>query len=640
MSSVFKHFYEFEDFRFDAERRVLWREGDVVALPPKAAEVLRVLLEERGNLVGRQEILDRVWADTFVEEGNLNQAVSALRRSLGGDVIQTVPKRGYRFAADVKEIEPASAAATLYEKRTISTSVVDEYEELPSVATSPITQVAVPHRRAASPWFAVAIAGCVILAGITLVLVFGPGGKAPVGVRGRPVGSLAVLPLTPFSDEKETGELSLRITDALITKLGRFDNLVVRPTNAVLRFAERDGDVAAIGSQLGVDAVLDGRLQEEGGRLRVTLQLISVADGNQLWSEQFDGRVGETLALQDLIANRFGGDLALVNSHQAQEIRPASNEAYEAYLKGRYLWNQRKKETYYKALEFFERSIQIDPNFALGYAGIADTYHLLQQRNAISTVDAFEKAEAAARRAYELDPNLAEANTSMGAVLHIRYVKWVEAEDLYKRAIELNRNLAEPYARLGMLYNGWGRFDEALGVLQKAVELDPTSVNNAIYLGANHYFAKRFDKAETQFKRILEFAPGTERAHFFLTRIYELQGKHDLAVEHALREREIYRPQSVEPLRRAYQKGGIEAFWRKQIELLTEESKEMFALENHIASRYVLLGEYETAVDHVERNLENLGSMHNYGRVDPLFEKLHTHPRYISAMSKTAPPPH
>jgi DNA-binding winged helix-turn-helix (wHTH) protein/TolB-like protein/Flp pilus assembly protein TadD len=638
MSSVSNHFYEFEGIRFDAERRVLWRDGDVVALPPKASEVLLVLLEERGNLVGRQEILDRVWADTFVEEGNLNQAISALRKALGGDVIQTVPKRGYRFAAPVRESEPAGTEAILIEKRTVSASLVDEFEESPvaSVTPSQAAALAAPKR---GLWLPLAVAGCVLLAGVTLVLVFGIGGKASDGRRARPISSLAVLPLKPFSDEKEISELSLRITDALITKLGKFDNLVVRPTNSVLRFARRDGDVAAIGSELGVDAVLDGRLQEEAGRLRVTFQLISVSDGSQLWSEQFDGKVGETLALQDLIANRFGSDLAFVNSREGQEIRPANNEAYEAYLKGRYLWNQRRKETYYKALEFFDRSIQLDPNFALGYTGVADTYHLLQQRNVISTIDAFAKAEAAARRAYELDPNLAEANTSMGHVMHIRYVNWTEAEKFYLRAIELNRNLAEPYARLGMLYNSWGRFDEALAVLQKAVELDPTSINNAIYLGAHYYFSKQFDKAETQFKRILEFAPGTERAHFFLTRIYELQGKHDLAVEHAVKEREVFRPQSVEPLREAYKKQGIKGFWRKQIELLEEESKEMFALENHIASRYVLLGDYERAIDYVEKNLENLGSMHNYGRVDPLFEKLHNHTRYIAAMSKTAPPP-
>ena len=635
MSSVFNHFYEFDDFRFDPERRILWRGRDVVALPPKAAEVLRLLLEERGNLVGRQEILDRVWADTFVEEGNLNQAVSALRKTLGANVIQTVPKRGYRFASDVRETEAAPTEAVLIEKRTVSTSIVDEYEETPPETFSGARAAALPGRRTRS-WLPVAVAGCVLLASVAIAWTLGTRGKTPAA--SRPVGSLAVLPLKPFSEDKEIGELSLRITDALITRLGRFDGLIVRPTNAVQRFARREGDVAAIGSELGVDAVLDGRLQEEGGRLRVTLQLISVADGGQLWSEQFDGKVGETLALQDLIANRFGADLSFVNSRHAQELRPANNEAYEAYLKGRYLWNQRRKESYYKALEYFETSIRIDPSFALGYTGIADTYHLLQQRNAISTLDAFGRAEAAARRAYELDPNLAEANTSMGHVMHIRYVKWTEAEDFYKRAIEINRNLAEPYARLGMLYNSWGRFDEALGVLQRAVELDPTSINNSIYLGANYYLSKQFDKAVPQFQRILEFAPGTERAHFFLTRIYELQGKYDLAVEHALKEREVYRPGSVEPLREAYRKSGIKGFWRKQIELLTEESKEMFALENHIASRYVLLEDFETAVDYVERNLENLGSMHNYGRVDPLFEKLHTHPRYVAAMSKTAPP--
>jgi tetratricopeptide (TPR) repeat protein len=241
------------------------------------------------------------------------------------------------------------------------------------------------------------------------------------------------------------------------------------------------------------------------------------------------------------------------------------------------------------------------------------------------------------RRALELDPDLAEANTSMGSIMFIKYSRWGEAEKYYRRAIALNPNLAEPYARLGMLYNAWGRFDDGYAVLTRANELEPTSLNNAIYLGMNFCFSKQYDRAEAQFKRILQFAPNTERAHWFLERIYELTGRYDEAVVHGLKERELTRPETVDPLLRAYRAGGVKSFWLKQIELLKEESKSMYGLDYRIASRYALAGDAEKACDHVEKNLIDLGSMRNYGRTDPLFDPLRSKARFIKLMHDTAP---
>lgn len=451
---------------------------------------------------------------------------------------------------------------------------------------------------------------------------------------GEALFSVCYCNVLSFAEGSTDVELRMRITDALITKLGTLDNLAVRPTNSIMPYTDTGRDVLQTGRELGVDAVLDGRLQTEGERLRVTLQLISVETGEQLWSDQFDGQATDILGLQDSIAARFESDLELRDSNRMQRRPVVSTEAYEAYLKGRYLWNQRRKESYYRALEYFQRSIELDPNFALGYTGIADCYYLLQQRNELSTDDAMSNAEAAARRALELDPYLPEAHSSMGAVSLIRYNRRQEAETYYKKAIELNPNLAEPYGRLGMLYNAMGRFEEAYTALKRAEQLDPTSINIAIYLGANYYFSKDFDRAVGQFKRILEFAPNTERAHFFLTRIYEQTGQYDLAVEHALKEREVFNPGSVAPLREAYRERGIRGFWQEQIYILKKESETMFGLENHIASRYALLGDKTKACDYVEKNLDVGGSMMNYGGVDPLFDSLRAEPRFIELVAR------
>lgn len=638
MSIRINGFYEFGEFRFDPERRVLWHGDGAVPLPPKATEVLSVLIKDHGNLVEREELIQAVWQDTFVEEGNLNHAVSALRKALGQDgIIQTVPRRGYRFTADVKEVPNGIQQGLVIEKRTLSHTTIEEQEEI--FDESQITTVSDRSRLAQARlrnYFALATGTLILISFIGAAAFFGLFPRSAKPVR-TSIQSIAVLPLKSFSRNNSDEELRFRITDALITRLGSFDKIVVRPTSSVLRFAAEDRDIKQAGQQLGVDAILEGRVQAEGDRLRVTLQLISVASDDQLWSEQFDGRVGEILALQDAISNRLRKDFAFVENEDFVRHAPANNESFEAYLKGRFVWNQRRRESYFKALEYFQKSVEADPNFALGYTGISDCYHLLQQRNVLSTIDAFTKAEAAARKALELDPNLAEAHISMGSVSFIRYSRWAEAENYYRRAIELSPNLAEAYARMGMLLNAWARFDEAHTVLKKAEELDPTSVNNAIYLGANYYFSKQLDRAEAQFKRILEFAPETERAHFFLERIYAIQGRHDEAVDHALKERSVFRPESIEPLRAAYRNSGIRGFWLKQIDFLKEESKEMRGLENHIASRYALLGDSELACDYVEKNLENLGSMHNYGRVDPLFDLLRPNPRFVALMRNASP---
>ncbi|MDQ3221055.1 MAG: winged helix-turn-helix domain-containing protein [Acidobacteriota bacterium] len=637
ISNRISHIYEFGEFRFDAEKRVLWRGGDTVLLPPKAIDVLAVLIAEHGELVERDQILSAVWQDTFVEEGNLNNAVSALRKVLGEDgSIQTVPRRGYRFAANVREVPNGATRQLVIEKRTLSDTVIEEREEVFDEIPSAFNEIPSAKRRISRAQSAFA-AGIVLLllAGGAGLLLYGP--FSPSKAARSAIKSIAVLPLKSFSRNTGDEELRLRITDALITRLGGFENIVVPPTNSVLKFSGEMHNAVDAGRELGVDAVLEGRVQEEAGRLRVTLQLISAKNGDQLWSEQFDGQTNKLLALQDTISSRLRRDFSLADRQEQNNRTPVNSEAYEAYLKGRFLWNQRKRESYFAALDYFQKSIDADPNFAAAYTGISDSYHLLQQRNVLSTEEAFAKAETAAQKALELDPASPEAHTSMGSVSFVRYSRWTEAEQYFRGAIELNPSFAEPYARLGMLLNAWGRFEEAYEVLKKAESLDPTSVNNAIYLGAHFYFTKQYDRAELQFRRILEFAPGTERAHFFLARIYELNGRYEEAFEHHLKEREISRSDTIAPLRQTYQTNGIRGFWLKQIEFMKTELKDMHNLENHIASRYVLLGDTKNACDYVEKNLEKRGSMRNYGRVDPLFDSLRSDPRFVELMQRFSP---
>ncbi len=652
MNNEFNPLREFGQFRLDVNKKILWHDGAIVQMPKKAAELLSVLVETGGEVISKDEILEKVWGETFVEESNLTHNVWLLRKTFaecGGEkYIETVPRRGYRFAGEIRKVENGNGEIII-EHHSVSQTLIEEIfsnenEELRGdnkklagenekiVSEQPAIRVS-PFSILKSKSFAVAAILLIALAGGFAVWSY-QNSSAKTSIS--EIKSIAVLPLKSFAADAENEPLRWRITDALITRLGEFEKIAVRPTSSVLRFAGENQNLIEAGKKLEVDAVLDGRVQTENDRLRVTLQLISVENGEQLWSEQFDGRADEILALQDAISSRLRQKFAFADADKFNRRPTESNKAYEAYLKGRFLWNQRTAESYWKALEYFNQSIEADSNFALAYTGIADCYHLLQQRNIMSSDEAFLKSEAAAIKALELDPPLAEAHTSLAAVRFIYYSDWKDAEARYRRAIELNPNYAEAHARYGMLLNAWGRFDEAFAELKKAEELDPTSLNIAIYLGANFYFSKQFERATIQFQRILEFAPNTERAFFFLTRIYELNGRYDEAVQAALKERAIASPQTVEPLRAAYQTAGIRGFWQKQIEILKEESKTLHGLNLHIASRYALLGDTESALEYVEKDLENRGSMWNYGRVDPSFDSLRSNSKFQELMNKTA----
>lgn len=638
MSFNSNHLREFDKFRIDLKKKILWFENEPVQLPAKAVELLCVLVENPGEIVTKDEILDRVWQNSFVEESVLTQNVHHLRKALkdlvpNGNLIQTIPRRGYRFTGEVRQIPCESNVVV--EREIVERSLLAEISEdsLKNLDWQNEIQLPLANRASYKSRFisaSVLIFLILLSAGFFIWWLNQSNRKAAF----EDIKSMAVLPLKSFATDAENESLRLRITDALITKLGNLNQLTVRPTNSVLRFAGENQDVVEAGKALQVDAVLDGRVQVENSRLRVTLQLVSVKNGEQLWSEQFDGKADEILALQDLISNRLQKKFAFEEGDRFKHLPTESSQAYEAYLKGRYLWNQRTAESYWKALEFFRQSVEIDPNFAPGYTGIADCYYLLNQRNALPAEEAFQKAESAAQRALEIDPALAEAHVSLGTVSALYHRRWDEAIAYFKRAIELNPQYAEAHARLGLHLTTMGNFDEGLAALKEAERLDPTSLNTAIYLGVNFYFSRQYERAIAQFQRALEFAPNVPAAYFHLTRIYERNGRFDEAVEAELKDRTITQPNWVEPFRTAYQTGGIAAFWKKQIELLKEHSERNLEFEYHIATRYALLNDAEKALYYLEKNQNNRGGMWHAIGVDPAFDSLRSNPRFVLLVEK------
>lgn len=510
---------EFGRFRLDTTKCVLWCEDEPVNLPLKEIELLCVLTESAGQVITKDEIIDRVWTDSFVEESNLTRHIYLLRKALekygeGGGLIQTVPRRGYRFTGKVNE---PSDGDVVIEKHT-STRTLIEVTEGSGTKISP--SLGLSKRR-----IALVAATATILLISLLILWNRP--PTPKAITGPEIRSIAVLPVRSFSDEQDDQELRIRLTDALITRLGGLDRLAIRPTSAVLPFVLSDEGSLEIGKRLQADAVLDSRLQREGDRLRVTIQLVRVATGENMWSQTFDGNADHILDLQDTIAAKVSRSLAAAASDPAEFAkRPTENsEAFEAYLKGRYFWSKRDADSLHKAAEYFLMATTLDPNFSEAFSGLADTEHLLFNYNIDVRPEVEEAAKANLHRALELKPASPDALITLGTIEMGYDWDWMAAEKTLKRALNAAPNSPMAHARYGALLVRLRRFDEAEAEVRRHLELDPLSVTGITNLGMVLYCKKDYAGAEALYRKALELDENSGAPHWLLSRNMWQQGR-------------------------------------------------------------------------------------------------------------------
>lgn len=381
MSKQAKHLYEFGRFRLDATERVLLRDGEPVALTPKAIETLIVLVESSGHIVEKDELMKAVWPDTFVGEDSLTRNVSVLRRVLGEDsanaaYIETLPKRGYRFTASVQERWDGQADLVVerHARLRITQEDLNHQNETGQSFAREATaagEIAGPLQRRLSralPVVAIALVGVIA----ALAYLWVARRSQPVESAAQ-VSSLAVLPFKSLSADGGDEYLGLGIADALILKLGSAQRLVVRPVRAVLKYGGSEQDPLAAGRDLQVEAILDGSIQKTGDHIRVTARLLRVSDGAQLWAEKFDENTTDIFRIQDSISEKASGALALkLIGRERNPYHTENREAYELYLRGRYFWNRRTEGE--KILKYFSQAIEKDPNYAPAYAGLADYY--------------------------------------------------------------------------------------------------------------------------------------------------------------------------------------------------------------------------------------------------------------------------
>jgi DNA-binding winged helix-turn-helix (wHTH) protein/TolB-like protein/Tfp pilus assembly protein PilF len=634
--------YEFGPFQLVPEERQLMREGTPVALPPKAFDTLLILVERSGHVVKKDELISTVWPDAFVEENNLNQYVSLLRKVLDNDggrpdgYIETVRRYGYRFTGDVRRSDD-EFREVLHQRTRTRVVVKDEtIQELRQTLVTQNDVSAGPNGwRSRRARLAAIFGSGALLAGITVGAFLWRHANQPNQTLTRPaIHSLAVLPFRSLTVEAGDEYLGLSIADSLITKLGKIGRLNVRPTSAVQRYGGESREPLALGRELKVDAVLDGRFQKAGDQIRVTAQLINVSDGTLLWTGQFDKRSTDLLAVQDSIAEQTVQAMRLQLSAWERErlAKPATTnaEAYQAYLKGRYFWNKRSVEGFNKAIENFRQAIELDPNYAQAYAGLADCNNLLSEYTPVAPKDSFPAARQAANKALEIDESLAEAHTSLAYILFNYEWDWQGAEREFNRAVELNPNYATAHQWYAEYLMMMGRLDEAQNEFARALQIDPLSLIINAEQGLPALTAGRYDEAIEKFQKAVDLDPNFEPAHVYLRVAYELSGRPDQALSELLVEMRFagLSPEVMNTLKKAYERQGLRALWQQDLAYQMRQRRETTYSSYIIAQTHARLGDKEEAMNWLEQAYKEHDRFLIGSRQDPAFTDLHSDRRY------------
>lgn len=631
--------YEFGRFVLDPEEKTLFVDGAPVHLPAKEFETLLLLVENCGKALSKEEMMAAVWADTFVEESNLAKYVSKLRKLLetnGQNFIETIPKHGYRFNADVRLSVSADAEPVVIEKRTVKRLkiAIDEEDENPPLL--PEAGQATGEKRRNNFWRYLSIFVLLGAFGVSVYFWFGREVKPPKKIVA--IKSVAVLPFKSVKAEDADEYLRLGLTDSLISKLSGLKQIVVRPTGAVRNYAAADPLIA--GRELRVDAVLDGNVVRVEQQIRVSVQLISVSDGKVLWGGRFDEKFTDIFKVQDAISEQVARALAPGLSGDEKgalaKHHTTNPDAHRAYVRGRFFWNRRTEDGLKEAIKYFNEAIEKDPNYALAFAGLADAYSLLADYNAAQPAEAYEKAKSAALKALELDDNLAEAHTSLAYVKMYYYWDWQGVESGYKRAIELNPNYATAHQWYSEYLTAMGRFDEALAEIRRAREIDPLSPSiNAGEVWVL-YFARRYDEAIEQGRKIAEINPEFAEIHEYLKRCYDQKGMYREAINARQTRRRLAGRDATETkaLKTAASAVNPQNYWRARLQQEIEDARSE-SFENYdMAEISAQIGEKEQAFEWLEKAYQKHDYELIYLKVAPNLDPLRSDPKFADLLRR------
>jgi len=606
---------KFDDLELDFGSYQLRRNGSVIKLERIPMELLIMLAGRNGQLVSREEIIEKLWGkDVFVDsEHGVNTAIRKIRNALQDDpenprFIETVVGKGYRFtaplvAAPEEQILPApSAGHGLHVKRSV-------------------------------------LIGACVLAVLSAGAYLGsryfwssgtlPGGRT----------MLAVLPFENLTGDPNQDYFSDGLTEEMITQLGRLDpqQLGVIARTSAMTYKHSSKAVDQIGRELGVNYVLEGSARREGGRVRITAQLIQVRDQSHVWAAEYDREIQSVLQLQSEVADAIGNEvrLKLAPEQRAHTANPraVNPEAYEAYLKGRYFIEKWTEEGTRVGREYFEQAIQKDPNYALAYAGLADSY--VWGRAGLPPEEALRRARAAATKALQLDSTLGEPHAALAQIKFVNDWDWAGAEAEFKRAIELNPNDTNALHMYSHYLLSMGRVQDSFDVSRRALEHDPVSPTMQLHLGFHYLTARQYDLAIPQYLKVLQADPSLPDAHNQLAVAYRQKGLLDQSVAEYLQVETLLgmTPDQIGELKAAYASSGMRGFWLTVLEFM-EASNQSKISPYQIASYCAILNKKDEAFEWLEKAYE----AHDAGLVaiktDSDFDTLHPDARFAGLLRR------
>jgi TolB-like protein/DNA-binding winged helix-turn-helix (wHTH) protein/Flp pilus assembly protein TadD len=584
------------------------KSGLKIRVQQQPLKLLEILLEHRGEVVTREELRSRVWPNESFGDFDqaLNIAIGKLRSALGDSAenprfIETLPKRGYRFIADVSVVG-TDARPKQQEPMAGDLPGTDPGHKIQGIGLAVSSQ----RRLLPTRWIMVAMALVLSLA-ILSIWLFRSRTPGPTGIS-----SIAVLPLENLSGDASQNYFADGMTDELITDLAQISALRVISRTSVMVYKGARKSLPQIARELNVDAVVEGTVLRSGDRVRITAQLIEASTDKHLWSQSYEGELRDTLALQNRVASAIADQIRINLTPQEQaalkNVRVVNPEAYESYLKGRYFWNKRTADGLKVALAYFNQAIEEDPKYAQAYSGLTDTYALLGdwQYGVMTPKEAFPKAKAAAIKALELDSTLGEAHNSLAFVLDGFDWDFDSAGKEFRRAIELSPGYATAHHWYAWHLSLLGRYDEAIAEMRKAENLDPLSLIINADLAELLVLAHSYDESIRQSRKTIEMDPNFALAHNQLAQAYLQKHMYDEAVAELQKAVQLSgdSPTCIANLARAYVASGNRSEAVKLLDDLKKRSNPGYSNVSEIAMIYASLGNTDQAMNWLEKGYE------------------------------------
>jgi TolB-like protein/DNA-binding winged helix-turn-helix (wHTH) protein len=615
-------------FEIDLQTGELRKSGAKLKLQEQPLQVLIALLQRPGEVVTREELRKKLWdADTFVDfEHSLGTAISKIREALGDSAenprfIETLPRRGYRFIAPVEGMDGTAVSQ----------------QRPPAVIAAPTGR-----SRKTRNWFAAFAAASAIFVLLAGLYIYRGWRSSHAASSDQLPRSLAVLPLVNLSRDPDQEYFADGMTDQLITDLAQIRALRVISRTSAMQYKDPHKSLGQIAQDLNVEAIIEGTVLRSGDKIRITAQLIQVPTEKHLWARSYEEDLRDVVALQDRVARDIAAQIRIELTPQDQArlggSRQVDPQAYEAYLKGRYYWDKMSIDGFNEGLKYFQESVTRDPNYALAYAGLSDSYQELSIWGALPPLEASPKSEAAAQKALSIDDSLAQAHAALGNANFLYDWKWTDAEREFKRALDLDPNYATAHIEYAVYLSAMGRQAEALAEARQAHLLDPVSQTTNSLEGLVYFLGRRFDDAIGQLQNTIALYPDTAINHDMLAACYEQRKMYREAMDEYLKADAIggLSNHRLASLRQAFAASGFKGYLQEEVKSETVESQRLHPYAS--ANLHARLGQRDLAFHWLEKAY--LARSHDIAfiKVHPELDNVRTDPRFQDLMRRVGFP--